>query len=100
MYRPTRLLDLESVDITRKVRLVLSGEHKWDEPYVTLSHCWGSATPFRLTTETLERMRVGLGLEELSKTFRDAIEIASWFQGQLIRLFEASLLSEGGYFHC
>jgi Heterokaryon incompatibility protein (HET) len=95
-FRPTRLLDLESVDITRKIRLVLSGDNERDEPYVTLSHCWGSATPFRLTTKTLERMRIGLDLEELPKTFRDAIEIASWFQGQLVRFFEASLLSEGG----
>jgi hypothetical protein len=97
-FRPTRLLDLASVDVTRKVRLVLSEECKGDEPYVTLSHCWGSTMPFRLTTKTLETMRVGFDLEDLPKTFRDAIEIAGWFQGQSLHFLEASLLTEGSAF--
>jgi len=42
--------------------------------YVTLSHCWGSHSPTRLVTENVSKFADdGISLEDLPKTFRDAV---------------------------
>jgi hypothetical protein len=44
-------------------------------PYFTLSHCWGGAQPFKLTSDSEPLLRTGLDVEYLPKTFRDAIYV-------------------------
>ncbi|KAK3392488.1 putative heterokaryon incompatibility protein [Sordaria brevicollis] len=47
-----------------------------EEPYLTLSHCWGTkGVPTRLLTENYATFLNGFQLSQLPKTFRDAIEI-------------------------
>jgi hypothetical protein len=104
-WYPRRLLDLRELRAnlkdTRnaKIRLVESAEcpglqtkndgHNrirsahLDDRYVTLSHCWGKpivgVTPLKLTTKTERRFKTeGIRLQELPKTFRDAVVFASY----------------------
>jgi hypothetical protein len=53
-----------------------------DDRYVTLSHCWGKpitkVIPLKLTSENEKRFKIdGVRLQELPKTFRDAVVFAS-----------------------
>lgn len=45
--------------------------------YVTLSHCWGGSQPYTLRPETAADLKAGIQIQELPKTFRDAINFAS-----------------------
>ncbi len=42
--------------------------------YMTLSHCWGQLHIKRLETATLDQMCDGINLDELPRTFQDAIK--------------------------
>ncbi|OCL07539.1 HET-domain-containing protein, partial [Glonium stellatum] len=43
--------------------------------YITLSHCWGKTQPFTTKKDTLRDRAQGFTLDELPKTFRDAITV-------------------------
>jgi hypothetical protein len=45
--------------------------------YTTLSHCWSSYMPLRLTTSTLEDFQDHLDISALPQTFKDAIKITA-----------------------
>jgi hypothetical protein len=100
-WYPTRLIDLEELRLknqkdknsfiagwenTRKVRLV-SPAKDWQggnpghpyARYVTLSHCWGKSpkAEHQLTVDSEARLREGVNLKDLPKTFRDAICFAA-----------------------
>jgi hypothetical protein len=73
---PTRLLDLRNVETSGYINLVLPDSSWADKPYATLSHCWGGSTPLKLTTATFASFRAGLAVEQLPKTFIEAIKVA------------------------
>ncbi|MCJ1346841.1 hypothetical protein MMC31_005059, partial [Peltigera leucophlebia] len=41
-------------------------------PYLTLSHCWGSALVSKLEMSDIEKSKAGIPASALPKTFRDA----------------------------
>ena len=69
---PTRLLQLGPED----VRLCITDASKPTLPYMTLSHCWGSAQFLKLTIGTCQRLMDGLPLYELPQTFQDTVHVA------------------------
>jgi hypothetical protein len=73
---PTRLLDLQNVEACGYINLVLPDSSWADKPYATLSHCWGGSIPLKLTTATFASFRAGLAVEQLPKTFIEAIKVA------------------------
>ena len=89
-WYPTRLLDLSTLEDTGSVLLVVtelldhSSLHRSE--YVTLSHCWGTwgAKELPVLTESNIDARVdhGMDLSLLPPTFRDAIEVAKWFNSE------------------
>ena len=89
-WRPTRLLDLETLKETGKILLASgspqSGGVNDSVEYITLSHCWGEWGPHKLpllTTSNLEeRQSEGMDRDILPATFKDAVEIANWFNGK------------------
>ncbi|CAI6099895.1 unnamed protein product [Clonostachys chloroleuca] len=81
LYRPTRLLD---VSVSSTIRLREKDEIPDDVVYVTLSHCWGSRTPLRLTTQNISTLKEEIALDSLGKTFQDAIETARRLAVQFI----------------
>ena len=76
-WHPTRLLDLNPPTPSHDddLRLVLRDEDSPSGEYMTLSHCWGKSRLLNLTNDTLERFRQRIALDELSKTFQDAVAI-------------------------
>ncbi|KUI74381.1 hypothetical protein VM1G_09857 [Cytospora mali] len=87
-WLPTRLLDVTHALETSKLKLVTPCDNPdafvSDKQYVTLSHCWGAWGSTELpvlTTENLsERQAHGLDNSLLPQTFKDALEVARWFQ--------------------
>lgn len=75
-YTPTRLLDLQAPHPKLCLSSLLKGK---DLQYATLSHCWGASTAevFKLTKSTLASYMTGVKIEELPKTFQDAIKTCS-----------------------
>jgi hypothetical protein len=65
----------------------VGGPRYWDPPrlrvrnippsarYITLSHCWGDIEILQLTRNTLETFQKCILLQDLPKTFQDAIKI-------------------------
>jgi hypothetical protein len=70
---PRRVLDV-SVGDDPSVIVLRELPHTRDR-YVTLSHCWGSTQHFTTTLATIEERKQRIQVEELPKTFRDAVFI-------------------------
>lgn len=100
-WLPTRLLDVTDSLKTSSLKLVIPRDNTdafvSNKQYMTLSHCWGvwgSTELPVLTTENLcERQTQGVDISLLPQTFRDALKIAHWFQGQLP---SSTILDSGG----
>jgi hypothetical protein len=73
---PTRLLDLAiSQGSHHSVRLIHSADEVMSGLYGTLSHCWGRSQFIQLNESTLSALRSGILVEDLPRTFREAIII-------------------------
>ncbi|KAF4958964.1 hypothetical protein FGADI_2043 [Fusarium gaditjirri] len=66
---PKRLLDLSNE------KLVLREDLGQKLRYACLSHCWGKIKIVKTTTQTIGSFRTEVPLDQLSKTFRDAVDI-------------------------
>ena len=90
-WLPTRLLDVGNASKTSVLRLVSSEEvsdaFPEDKRYITLSHCWGEwgseKMPVLTSANEWDRHEVGISIEKIPQTFRDAVTVAQWFQGKL-----------------
>lgn len=77
-FAPTRLLELDTSGLEPVFRLIDGCSIGPEEPYVTLSHCWGSGSAkekLRLLTTNDCILRGGLLVSSLPRLFRDAFEI-------------------------
>jgi hypothetical protein len=99
-WYPTRLLDLSMLKDTGRVLLTVAqlldrSSMKMGE-YITLSHCWGTwgakELPVLTTANIDERVSQGIDLDLLPQTFKDAVEIAGWFNGECASPLLASIL--------
>jgi hypothetical protein len=72
-FRPTRLLDVFDLDHPR----LDTGDSPESQnfEFLTLSHCWGSGTFFKLQQRNIADMIREIPAERLSQTFRDAMAI-------------------------
>lgn len=93
-FVPTRVLDVGHPE-TPTIRLVESEDCAKMIPYIALSHCWGGSQPFKLTRTTATRLRAGIPLTELPKTFRDAIHVAQKMQIQYLWIDSLYVADEG-----
>jgi hypothetical protein len=71
---PSRLIETGTAD-NPLLRLRITNEIPPDGPYLTLSHCWGTASIFKLTTSNLDQMKDNIAIMDLPKAFQDAIFI-------------------------
>jgi hypothetical protein len=72
--RPTRLLDLNAFDNSLDIRIV-NGHDTGDQPYATLSYCWGLANHFTLTKSNYKSLKACIELHSLPKTLKDAVVV-------------------------
>ena len=56
-----------------------------DSKYMALSHCWGTTLqPIKLARESLEEMKIAIPLEQIPKTFREAMTLTRELGAQYI----------------
>ncbi|KAH7087822.1 heterokaryon incompatibility protein-domain-containing protein [Paraphoma chrysanthemicola] len=73
-WYPTRLLDAgDPTSDGSDVRLVISASEPLSGRYCTLSHCWGQGPLIQLTSATMQSLCAGFALDQMPKTFREAI---------------------------
>ena len=90
-WLPTRLLDVRHASKASVLRLVstrkVSDAFLEEKRYITLSHCWGEwgskEMPALTSANEQDRHRIGISIDKISQTFRDAITVTQWFQGNL-----------------
>lgn len=77
-FVPARLIEILGSDIdSLGVRLRETKDLPAQVGYATLSHCWGKKPmPFMLTLDRVDLYKGYIPLNELSQSFRDAIEVA------------------------
>jgi len=68
---PTRVI---RIDGPKDVKLYIPDQQ--EARYVCLSHCWGNGSVIRTTKQNLSSFRLRIPWQELSRTFRDAIDFA------------------------
>ncbi|KAI1330308.1 heterokaryon incompatibility protein-domain-containing protein [Xylariaceae sp. FL0255] len=86
-WYPTRLLDLSTRRETGRIMLTVTDLEDHSSlsrgEYITLSHCWGTwgakELPVLTTSNIDERVTYGMNSNLLPPTFRDAVEVAEWF---------------------
>lgn len=86
-FTPTRLLELDTSGPEQVFRLIDGSSIGLTEPYMTLSHCWGSGSAkkkLRLLTTNDCILRNGLPVSSLPRLFRDAFEIVERLGGRYI----------------
>ncbi|KAK4097629.1 HET-domain-containing protein [Parathielavia hyrcaniae] len=71
---PSRVLDLGCASRSDNVNLWEADGHRGY--YAALSHCWGQSGHFTTTRASMEARKRGIRMDELPKTFRDAVVIA------------------------
>ena len=71
-WKPNRLIDLGPLDVPVQPRLLLTEHVTSPISYATLSHRWGSAKMFQLTSKNVDSLQQRIPLAELSQTFQDA----------------------------
>ncbi|KAH8792185.1 heterokaryon incompatibility protein-domain-containing protein [Hyaloscypha sp. PMI_1271] len=77
---PTRLLELNAPEVGLfRVIYPAAAEEPMTDPYMTLSHCWGSLELLKLETTTYSQLSAGTKISDLPRTFRDAIAVALLF---------------------
>lgn len=73
-WYPTGLIDIGE-SITADVRLIVTSESSPNGPYVTLSHCWGSARSLQLTSSSLADLKLLILVGDLPRTFKESFEV-------------------------
>ena len=79
-WLPTRLVFIKLLGAARTVHMVETSLLSPSTTYIALSHCWGKNPILTLTLDNYANLKHGLPLSVLPKTFREAFEIARWFQ--------------------
>lgn len=73
MFYPTRLLEVVGLAEKTQLKVIYARKASVTEPYMTLSHCWGSADFVKLTEATHDYLTTGFRISILPNTFRDAV---------------------------
>jgi hypothetical protein len=74
LWYPTRLIDVEVSHSNREPKVVLTAQAEVEGPYLSLSHCWGSANILKLTEASLPQLLACIPISQTPKTFSDAFK--------------------------
>src|SRR2546423_994682 len=88
--RPSRLLDVSEPFIKLRDQSGMDIESE----YTALSHCWGQAETFCLTTQNLPKLRRGLRLTDLPVLFQDAIGVTRKLSCQFLWIDSLCILQD------
>ena len=89
---PTRIIDISQYNQLGTVKLVESKGQNGQ--YVALSHCWGASKSFTTTAKTLEERKREIIVQDLPKTFQDAIHITDILHLQYVWIDSICILQD------
>jgi hypothetical protein len=89
---PTRLVQVCSTDLN--ICLVLSADLQVDTQYLTLSHCWEKKVFTTLTRKHLPDFLTKIPVNELSKTFREAVLVTRRLGFNYIRIDSLCIIQD------
>lgn len=75
-WLPTRLLDIGHSAGACPRLVTTANEKDACGPYATLSHCWGGSNILKLMTENIDDLHKAIPMEQLPRTFVEAITVA------------------------
>lgn len=76
-FVPKRLVEIKGYENGElQVRLRVFRPGRSEVSYATLSHCWCSYMPFKLTRANLKSCMKSIPMQDVSKVFQDAIQLA------------------------
>ncbi|KAH9217832.1 heterokaryon incompatibility protein-domain-containing protein [Leptodontidium sp. 2 PMI_412] len=76
-FVPSRLIEIRGTDVNQlSIRLQEKSTLPASASYATLSHCWGTSMPFKLTLQNLVACKEDIPMHNLTKVFQDAIHVA------------------------
>ncbi|RFU76734.1 hypothetical protein TARUN_5537 [Trichoderma arundinaceum] len=81
LYRPTRLVHVESRKESGLIRLVeshsLADMDRKPQPYLALSYCWGTKAPSLTTTKSnYAQLKTSISYDTMPKAYQDTVRIA------------------------
>ncbi|KAF2111205.1 heterokaryon incompatibility protein-domain-containing protein [Lophiotrema nucula] len=74
-FTPTRLLRIEALDDSFRLRLHESSLNHEQFRYAALSYCWGGDQPVKTTTDTMAQRKVNINYSSLPRTLQDAVYV-------------------------
>ncbi|CAO2649674.1 Nn.00g009660.m01.CDS01 [Neocucurbitaria sp. VM-36] len=92
-WYPKRLLDVSAP--SGQPRLVITRKEEPKERYATLSHCWGPKPICCLTADNIEDYEGVIPREELTNTFRDAINATRMLQIRYLWIDSLCIMQAG-----
>ncbi|KAH8707291.1 hypothetical protein HC256_010568 [Beauveria bassiana] len=66
-----------------------------DEPYITLSHCWGVTDSLKLTTENYGQLLNGISMSLLPKLYQDVVHIAHQLNVRYLWIDALCIIQQG-----
>ncbi|KAK1673243.1 heterokaryon incompatibility protein-domain-containing protein [Colletotrichum godetiae] len=98
-WYPTRLLDTGPLEEESSgCRLTLPNITPVKGPYATLSHCWGVAKSFSLTTDNYTQLLQDIPLDTLPQLYQDAIEATRRLNLRYLWIDSLCIIQQGDKF--
>ncbi|KAF1731244.1 hypothetical protein CRV24_009323 [Beauveria bassiana] len=95
-FYPTRLLDCGSPGASDiRCHLIEPSIAATDEPYITLSHCWGVTDSLKLTTENYGQLLNGISMSLLPKLYQDVVHIAHQLNVRYLWIDALCIIQQG-----
>jgi hypothetical protein len=91
---PARLIRVGSDESDDPSRIVLTSELDTVSEYLTLSYCWGGASPLVLKSENSEALMKVIHINELPKTVADAITVTRGLKYQYLWVDSLCILQD------
>lgn len=97
-FIPTRLLQIDFFEDCQDIKLVEFSSKSTAVSYISLSHCWGapSQPPIRTLQSNIVEHRERIKFQDLSRTFRDAVEVTRGLKISYIWIDSLCIIQDSG----
>lgn len=94
---PTRLIDISSGTKKLFIHSTSGAQEQQNVEYVALSHCWGDAQFLKLRMTNFFELRDGFSIDELPRTWREAIAVARYLGFKYIWIDALCIIQDSSY---
>ncbi len=93
---PRRVIDVGEKDSAQRPFLLVTA-NTIDGEWVALSHCWGDCNSFKTTPSSFKEKTQGFDIDEIPKTFRDAIIVTRLLGFRYLWIDSLCIIQDDGY---